>query len=81
MVLSIKDPEANALARRLAQETGESLTAVVAQALRERLERVHAQRGRRAAAERVLKAAWSLPRLDARTPEEIIGYDEHGLPK
>ena len=23
----------------------------------------------------------SLPLLDQRTPEEIIGYDEHGLPR
>lgn len=80
MVLSIKDAESNALARQLAKETGESLTAVVAQALRERLERVRMQRGRRGAVERVLQSAWALPRLDPRTPDEILGYDEHGLP-
>jgi len=81
MVLSIKDAEANALARRLARETGESLTAVVTQALRERLERLGVQRGRRGAVQRILQAAWTLPRLDTRTPDEILGYDANGLPR
>ncbi len=37
MALSIKDPEADRLARELAEATGESLTEVVVKALRERL--------------------------------------------
>jgi antitoxin VapB len=39
MPLSIKDPEADRLARALAQRTGETLTEAVINALRERLER------------------------------------------
>lgn len=39
MPLSIKDPETDELARRLADRTGESLTDAVKQALRERLQR------------------------------------------
>ena len=62
------------------KETGETLTAAVAQALREKLARVRSRRGRRAAAERVLKRAWALPHLDPRSPDEILGYDQHGLP-
>lgn len=81
MALSIKDPEATALARQLAHETGETLTAAVAQALRERLLRVRGRRGRQTATARVLRAAWKLPRLDSRTPDEILGYDESGVPK
>jgi len=80
MTLSIKDPDASALARQLAQETGESLTTAVAQALRERLARLRSRRGRRSAAERVLRVAWALPRLDSRAPDQILGYNEHGVP-
>ena len=40
MPLNIKEPETDRLARELASTTGESLTAAVAMALRERLERV-----------------------------------------
>ena len=39
MPLSIKDPDADGLARALAQRTGETLTEAVINALRERLER------------------------------------------
>ncbi|HEX5275523.1 MAG TPA: type II toxin-antitoxin system VapB family antitoxin [Candidatus Rubrimentiphilum sp.] len=81
MAINLKDPETEALARELARQTGESLTAAVSQAVRERLERLRVSRSRRAAVERVLKSAWELPRIDSRTPEEIIGYDEHGLPR
>lgn len=83
MTLNIKDPEADRLARALAQETGESLTAAVTAAVRERLERV---RGRAGAAELVeelttiaLRCA-SLPLLDERPEEQVLGYDENGLP-
>jgi antitoxin VapB len=80
MALSIKDPEADALARELAGEAGESITTAVTIALRERLGRLRARKGRQAAVERILFSAWSLPRLDARSPEDIIGYDDRGLP-
>jgi antitoxin VapB len=36
MALSIKDPEADRLARAVARETGETLTGAVIQSLRER---------------------------------------------
>jgi len=80
MAINLKDPETEALARELARQTGESLTTAVGQAVRERLERLRLRRSRRGALERVLMSAWELPRIDQRTPEEIIGYDEHGLP-
>lgn len=82
MALSIKHPEADRLARELAAATGENLTEAVLKALRERLKR---ERGKQQAslAEELMeigKRCAALPRLDERTPEEIIGYDEHGLP-
>ncbi|MGI8779685.1 MAG: type II toxin-antitoxin system VapB family antitoxin [Solirubrobacteraceae bacterium] len=83
MPLNIKDAETDRLARELASVTGESLTAAVAGAVRERLERVRGRpRGRDLAAELdtiALRCA-ALPVVDERPEEEILGYDEHGLP-
>ncbi len=45
MSLNVKNEEAHRLARELAETTGESLTAAVTVALRERLERVRRQQG------------------------------------
>ncbi len=81
MVLSIKSAEADELARELARTTGESLTVAVTTALRERLDRQG--RGVDHIAERlkaISAAGRALPRLDNRTDDEILGYDEHGLP-
>lgn len=83
MALSIKDREADRLARELAKQTGETLTEAVTNALRERLARAHRRhRGRRLADEldEIAKRCAALPVLDARHPDEILGYDDHGLP-
>ncbi len=85
MPLSIKDPEADKLARELVQRTGESITQAVIAALRERL--VREQRKDEATESLVDEVmeigrhCAALPLLDARSPDEIIGYDEHGLPQ
>ena len=83
MALSIKHPEADRLARELAALTGETLTDAVVIALRERLAR-QAGRARvvslREELATIRQRCASLPVLDDRTPEEIIGYDSHGLP-
>ena len=81
MVLSIKSVEADKLARELARLTGESLTDAITNALRERLERERPDRTD--LVNRLLaigESARTLPRLDARTDDEILGHDEHGLP-
>lgn len=83
MVLNIKDPEADRLARELAAVTGETMTTAVATALRERLERVSGMsRGRNLAAEltAIAARAAALPVLDDRPADDILGYNEHGLP-
>ena len=83
MALSIKDPEADRLVRELAAETGESITEAARKAFEERLRRV---RARRAAAERVMTLddvilrARALAVVDARSADDIIGYDDAGLP-
>jgi antitoxin VapB len=84
MPLSIKDAEADRLARELARRTGATLTQAVITALREQL----AREERKAdddeqLVEDVLEIAKhfsSLPVLDPRSADEIIGYDEDGLP-
>lgn len=83
MTISIKDPEADRLARELAEVTGESITTAVATALRERLERVRGVAGTRDLVADLLAIAErcaALPVLDGRSAEEILGYDTHGVP-
>jgi antitoxin VapB len=83
MALNIKKPEAERLAQELAAETGESLTEAVTVALRERLSglRRRQQRSRVRAEVADLQAfVASLPDVDVRAADEIIGYDEQGLP-
>ena len=83
MALSIKHPEADRLARELARLTDETLTEAVLQALRERLERETGRRqtfGIREDIARIQERVARLPRLDERSDEDLIGYDEHGLP-
>lgn len=83
MALSIKSEEADRLARELAAETGETLTEAVETALRERLDREHAKHAAsmRTRLARLAADAAALPVVDDRTPEEIIGYDDAGLPR
>lgn len=83
MALSIKSEEADRLARELAAETGETLTEAVETALRERLDREHAKHAAsmRTRLARLAADAAALPVVDDRTPEEIIGYDDTGLPR
>ncbi|HET7756593.1 MAG TPA: type II toxin-antitoxin system VapB family antitoxin [Steroidobacteraceae bacterium] len=83
MALSIKDPEADRLARQVAKATGETLTAAVIQSLRERLARIRKMRGPRLSEEllKIGRRCARLPVLDERSADEIMGYDDHGLPR
>lgn len=83
MALNIKNAETDRLAHELAGLTGESITEAVTTAIRDRLTVVRRQRGRtglHADVEQIQEFVASLPVRDSRTPEEIIGYDEFGLP-
>ena len=83
MAISIKDAETDRLARALAAVTGESLTEAIRRALHERLER-ESHRARRsidAEVRRIQERVARLPTLDPRPADEILGYDEHGLPR
>ncbi len=85
MTILIKDPEADRLIRELALRTGESITESVRQAVWERLQRIPLNENEVAARKRKLAELLayfdSLPRENEHlTDDEMIGYDEHGLP-
>ena len=82
MALSIKSGEADRLARELAAETGETLTDAVVTALKERLERQRALAGpsMQARLARLATDVAAMPVVDDRTAEQIVGYDQDGLP-
>jgi antitoxin VapB len=83
MALNIKDERTDELVRELAAETGETLTTAVTIAVRERLERVRGAvpRERRAEALTAIAARSAGRRVrDARSADEILGYDADGLP-
>jgi antitoxin VapB len=83
MALSIKSIETERIAREIAAKTGESLTRAIQKALEERLERLRQQRRSlilTGQLEEILRRVDQLPILDSRDPDEILGYDEHGLP-
>jgi len=85
MPLSIKDPETDELARKLAGETGETLTEAVKLAVRERWERVTREHARPGLAERLLKIG-RLSAQHVRGPADSLDhgdllYDDRGLPK
>jgi antitoxin VapB len=84
MAPSIKDPETERLARDLAQLTGENITTATKRAIEERLRRVSGQSRKATLLEDMaeIRRRWSeMPVADGRSAEEILGYDEHGLPR
>jgi antitoxin VapB len=80
--LNVKDPEAHRLARAIARATGESLTKVVIDSLRERHEKLEKRKGKASLTELMsiakrASAAVKRPYVDH---GELL-YDQHGLPK
>ena len=85
MAILIKDQEADQMIRTLAERTGESITDAVKEAVRERLQHVPLNENEIAARKRKLAELYayfdSLPVINEHlTDDEIIGYDENGLP-
>jgi antitoxin VapB len=83
--LNIKDPEVHDLAVELARRTKRSLTEAVKISLRESITRQRApQTDTARVVERVMRVADRIatrPVLDARTADEILGYNESGIPE
>ena len=82
MHLNIKDPEAHRLALAIARSTGESMTRVVTQALRERLSAIERRKGRASVEDLLAIAdrAAALVRRPYADHSELL-YDDSGLPK
>jgi len=83
MPLNIKDPATEKSVRELAAVTGETVTAAVRKAAEERLQRVRSEHAGRSLATEILEIGMrcaALPDLDQRSTDEILGYDEAGLP-
>jgi antitoxin VapB len=82
MHLNITNDEVHQLATDLARLTGETLTHAVTQALRERLVRERRRRRTDDIAPQLMKIGKRYAALPdtGRSPDEILGYDEHGLP-
>ena len=82
MPLSLKNPEADELARALARHTGRSITDAVIYALKEQLRREQGRSGLPDLAEDLMQIGRdcaNLPDLDVRSAEEILGYNERGI--
>ncbi|MDB5578211.1 MAG: Rv0623 family protein transcription factor [Bradyrhizobium sp.] len=80
--LNIKNGEAHRLAEELARIAGESMTAAVTLALRERLARERRRRRSDQVAARLMEIGSRYAALPdtGRSPDEILGYDDLGLP-
>ena len=84
MALSIRNKDAERLAREVARETGETITQAIAKSLEERLMRLS---GRKVAGDlaqdivRIGARCAALANHDLRRPEEILGYGPDGAPR
>jgi antitoxin VapB len=84
MALNIRNSETEKLAEMVARLTGETKTEAVTQALRDRLARLRRERTKRRLADEldeIARHCSRLPVLDSRPVDEILGYDENGLPR
>lgn len=81
MPLSIKNVEAEKLARQVSKETGESVTQAIIHSLEDRLQKI---RGKKTAPDliesltAISKRCQNLPDQDTRRPEDILGYNTSG---
>ncbi|MDH4155542.1 MAG: type II toxin-antitoxin system VapB family antitoxin [Nitrospira sp.] len=83
MALNIRNAETEKLAQAIVALTGETKTEAVTTALKERLEHLKRRRRRKRLADEldeIARHCASLPLRDRRTDDEIIGYDENGMP-
>jgi antitoxin VapB len=84
MALSIRNPKTEKLARELAAESGENITQAITHALEERLQRLRGRAATPDLIEEIMKISErcsGLPDQDLRSPDEILGYDETGVPR
>jgi len=84
MALNIRNPETERLAAELARLTGKTKTEAVTEALRLQIARMKCRHGEQYLLDEldeIARHCASLPLRDKRTADEILGYDEQGLPR
>ena len=81
MALNIRNAETERLAAELALLTGQTKTAAVPAAIRHHLERLRREQSGRTLADELGRRCAQLPVRDGRPADDILGYDEHGLPR
>ena len=82
MSLNIKDPEAHRLAQAIATATGQSMSRVVTDALRERYAQLEKQKGKASVDElRTIANRAAAHLKQPYTDHAELLYDEDGLPK
>jgi antitoxin VapB len=84
MGLNIKNPETYRLVEELAKRTGESMTAAITVAVRERLDRIRSEQGA-GLADRLLRIGQDCAKrlkepYRSANHDELL-YDERGLPR
>lgn len=83
MALNIRNRTTEELAATLADLTGETKTQAVTRALRDRLVKIRRRRTGRdlcAQLDEIARHCATLSIVDNRDPDDILGYDDHGLP-
>lgn len=84
MPITLKREETVRLARALKQRTGLPMARVIHEALEDRMQRLGSSSSddeRRLAEMRAIsRRVAQLPDKDGRSADDIIGYDEHGIP-
>jgi antitoxin VapB len=86
MSITISNREAERLMAEIEQATGRNASQIVLDLLRAEANRLRTRRVRNAdeaeaRMERLHRELAALPVRDPRSPDEILGYDEHGLPR
>lgn len=82
MSLNVKDPEAHQLAQAIAKATGQSLTGVVIEALRDKMDRLERQKSKPDLEELLAIAGRAAAHVRAPYVDHAdLLYDENGLPK
>jgi len=81
MALSIRNVLAGKLARDAAKESGEIMTQSIIHALEDRLEKLQGKRKPNDLFQEIQgigKRCTSLPNIDKRSADQILGYNDHG---
>lgn len=83
MGLNIKDEETNRLVREVARLAGETITEAVRRSLADRVAMLRARKRDASLVEDIMeigRRCAALPVRDKRSADQILGYDDQGLP-